>query len=74
LAVAGVVNRPQPRELSGRADEMFLNAAYLVASDDTSLIAAVGELDAAYRRLAISFELTGPWPPYNFVEGVEDGE
>ena len=60
--------------MDGTRTSRVLNAAYLVASDDTSLIAAVGELDAAYRRLAISFELTGPWPPYNFVEGVEDGE
>src|SRR5207302_4522984 len=28
-SVAGTVNRPHSRELSGRAEEMFLNAAYL---------------------------------------------
>jgi hypothetical protein len=71
LAVAAVANRPQPRELTGRDDEMILNAAYLVARDDTCLVDEVAALDAAFRSRGITFEVTGPWPPHNFVEGAE---
>jgi hypothetical protein len=48
---------------------MFLNGAYLVR------VAGEGEFREAVESLrgelgpeGISFELTGPWPPYNFVE------
>ena len=67
-AVDGVVNRPQPRELTGRADDMVLNAAYLVAEDDTSLAVEVRDAGDRHRELGLLFELTGPWPPHNFVD------
>jgi hypothetical protein len=66
-ARAGGVNRPHSRELSGREDEMFLNAAYLVPSGDDRLREEVAALNGAYAAVALSFEVTGPWPPYNFV-------
>jgi hypothetical protein len=72
LAVDGVVNRPQPRELTGRAEEMVLNAAYLVPAGDSSLAREVALLDAEGRDAGISFELTGPWPPHNFVDEQVD--
>ena len=47
---------------------MVLNAAYLVERDrEQEFAAAVAELDVSHARLGFSFELTGPWPPYNFV-------
>jgi hypothetical protein len=72
LAVDAVRNRPQPRELTGRDDEMILNSAYLVASGDTSLVDEVAALNASYGRLGLAFEATGPWPPHNFVESGAD--
>lgn len=72
LAAAGVVNRPQPRELTGRDEEMLLNAAYLVEADDVSVAQEVARLAPAAAQLAIALELTGPWAPYNFVD--EDAE
>jgi hypothetical protein len=73
LATDGVVNRPQPRELTGREAEMAFNAAYLVPAGDESLARAVVELDAVHREQGLSFNVTGPWPPHNFVD-VEDDE
>ena len=67
LAVAAVANRPQPPELTGRAEQMFLNTAYLVPAADEALRREVGTLDEQHRELGLSFETTGPWPPYNFV-------
>jgi hypothetical protein len=72
-SLAGAVSRPHSRELSGRADEMFLNAAYLVPAADQELRSEVAALGRAYAPLALSFELTGPWPPFNFV-GAERAE
>lgn len=68
LAVDGVLNRPQPSELTGRREEMILNGAYLVDASDTSVADAVRRLQEAYRDLGVVFEVTGPWPPHNFVD------
>jgi hypothetical protein len=68
LAEGAVLNRPQPRELTGRDEQMLLNAAYLVPEPGDELareVARVGEETAA---AGLTFELTGPWPPYNFAE------
>jgi hypothetical protein len=70
-SVEGVANRPQPRELTGRSEEMLLNAAFLVPAGEERLAA---EVERANRELAsrgITLELTGPWPPHNFVGGSE---
>jgi hypothetical protein len=69
VAEAARANPVQPREVSDGDREMFLNAAYLVRIDGEerfrrTLAALESELGAA----GITFELTGPWPPYNFVE------
>jgi len=66
-AVEGVANRPQPRELTGRDEAMILNGAYLVADVDP-IRHEIEQLATDYGTHGISFELTGPWPPYNFVD------
>jgi gas vesicle protein GvpL/GvpF len=70
-AVADVVNRPQPRELTGRSEVMLLNGAYLVREGDDRLRGEVERLAAEHADLGIEYELTGPWPPHNFTG---DGE
>ena len=60
-------NPPQPPELSGRTEEMLLNGAYLVRRDDGRLADAVAELESRYGSHGVTYEVTGPWPPYNFV-------
>ncbi|HZV02803.1 MAG TPA: GvpL/GvpF family gas vesicle protein [Planctomycetota bacterium] len=47
-------------------DKMILNAAFLVSRDKESAFdARVKEIGARYDKL--TFNYTGPWPPYNFV-------
>jgi hypothetical protein len=70
-AVEGVANRPQPRELTGRDETMILNGAYLVA-DGGALADVVDVLEREHAPRGVTFELTGPWPPHNFVEARED--
>jgi hypothetical protein len=63
-AVAAASRRypPQDPRLTGRREEMVLNAAYLV-EDDAELREVVGQhVDGPVR-----LELTGPWAPYSFA-------
>ena len=74
-AEAGRANPLQQPEVSGRADEMFLNAAYLVRAERTEAFRTVlSELDASYGPEGVEYELTGPWPPYNFVDAEGSSE
>jgi hypothetical protein len=67
-AIDAVTRPPQNPELSGHQGEMVLNAAYLVDRTQTDeLRGLVAELEEHHRELGAEIELTGPWPPYNFV-------
>jgi hypothetical protein len=62
------VNPARP-SLGGGRGEMVLNGAYLVSSArDDEFRAALAELEAQYADDGVTFQLTGPWPPYNFAE------
>jgi len=69
-ATDAVTRPPQNRELSGHEGEMLLNGAYLVEADRVEgLRGLVAELERDYGALGARIELSGPWPPYNFVPG-----
>jgi hypothetical protein len=71
-ATDAVVNPPQNPELSGHEGDMLLNAAYLVeAAKVERLHELVEELRERHSELGARIELTGPWPPYNFVPRTE---
>src|SRR5436190_1281790 len=51
---------------------MVLNGAFLVAKDRVDAFrTAVGEHVRSHEPFGLSFDFTGPWPPYNIV--AEDG-
>ncbi len=61
-------NPLQRPEVSGHAGEMVLNAAYLVrTAREQAFRETLEQVEAAYAPHGVDFELTGPWPPYNFV-------
>jgi hypothetical protein len=69
-AVEALLNPLQNPEVSGHTGDMLLNGVYLV--DDRSagqFHAAVDGLATEYQDRGVRVELTGPWPPYNFVKG-----
>jgi len=69
LADDARVNPPQRPELSGRRGDMILNGAYLVPRErEDELRSAVSELARRYGEDGVEFELTGPWPAFNFVD------
>lgn len=58
----------QRPEVTGREAEMLFNGAYLVAVTDRERFEEeLGKLADEYRDSGVELELTGPWPPYNFV-------
>jgi hypothetical protein len=72
-AEEGRANPLQRPEVSGRAGEMVLNGAYLVRTErEEAFRSALASLKSSYEAEGVRYELTGPWPPYNFVE-VEPG-
>jgi hypothetical protein len=55
--------------------ELTARLAFLVRRDGFEEFRAAAEaLAAEYTPLGFRFELTGPWPPYNFTEGAEGKE
>jgi hypothetical protein len=73
LAVEAKLNPVQPRELTKREEQMLLNGVYLVEDRASSEFAsAAGALQAEYEAEGIELELTGPWPPYNFVNDARE--
>ena len=70
IAAEALLNPLQRPEVSGRSGEMLLNGVYLLDDDAVgSFGAAVEDLEREYADRGVSVELSGPWPPYNFVKG-----
>lgn len=62
-----VTNPVHPSQVHQREDEMFLNGAYLVDNAaEAQFRQTVDELAGQYTGQGFHYELTGPWPPYNF--------
>ncbi|MEV4549595.1 GvpL/GvpF family gas vesicle protein [Nonomuraea wenchangensis] len=64
VAVASRRHRPQDPRLSGRADWMLLNGAYLV---DEGRVAEFAGLAEELGGGGIEVTVTGPWAPYSFT-------
>lgn len=68
-ASEALLNPLQHSEVSGHEGDMLLNGVYLIEDDAVAGFSAlVDRLAEEYRPLGVSVELTGPWPPYNFVK------
>ena len=68
-ASEALLNPLQNPEVSGHTGEMLLNGVYLVDDEDEDRFRrVVDELSEEYSRVGAKVELTGPWPPYNFVK------
>jgi hypothetical protein len=64
----GRINPAQPFAAARANQEMLLNAAYLVLSaDEQRFVDVLDSLRERYALQGVTYELTGPWPPYNFV-------
>lgn len=72
-------NKLLGRQSTGRSDDMILNVALLLTRSDVERVKSkIDKLAAGYSSKGFTFELSGPWPPYNFctegIEGVQSTE
>jgi len=71
-AQEGRTNTLQQPEGEDESRQMILNGAYLVRTDaDRGFREALSALERTYADDGVQFDLTGPWPPYNFVADEE---
>jgi hypothetical protein len=69
LAVEALSNPLQRPEVTGHGGQMVLNGVYLVEDASADAFTGAGEdLAEQYRPLGFDVQVTGPWPPYNFVK------
>ena len=75
VSVADRLGAIQRREVSGRDEPMILNALYLVENARRDgFLDRVAALREDVAEAGLTLEVTGPWPPYNFVpESVGGG-
>lgn len=60
-------NRLLGRQLTGKETDMILNAVFLVKKDRINdFMEALKKLNEKFKYY--EYDLTGPWPPYNFVK------
>lgn len=66
-SVEGRRNKWLSKEATGRKEEMILNAAFLLKRPELELFQRkIDEIAACDESSALFFEVSGPWPPYNF--------
>lgn len=62
------LSKTLPQKLTGKQQEMVLNAAYLVEKTSAARFCQQGKrLQERYTSIGLELELSGPWPPYNFT-------
>jgi hypothetical protein len=72
VAKAARINAVQAVDDPSRPRRTILNAAYLVdAADEPRFREEVAAVARDHAEQGVEYELTGPWPPYNFAEGEE---
>lgn len=68
-ASEALLNPLQHSEVSGHEGDMLLNGVYLIEDEAVADFSALVDLLAEeHRPRGVAVELTGPWPPYNFVK------
>lgn len=61
------------REITGRREPMFLNAAYLIPDEkEEDFKGDAGRLNQEIQTNGFYLEYSGPWPAYNFTEIKHD--
>jgi len=72
-AEEGRANPLQRPEVASHTGEMILNGAYLIsASREGAFRDVVAALQSTHERDGVRYEVTGPWPAYNFVSAEQE--
>jgi len=66
-SVEGRRTRLLSRRATGKEQDMLLNAALLVLKSEIALLKEqIEDLAVSHTEDGLSFDISGPWPPYNF--------
>ena len=72
LSARARINKLLPEEVTEKKEDMILNAAFLIGKNKVkAFIETVGGFKAQQESSGLSFDCTGPWPPYNFCDFAE---
>jgi len=73
LSLQTKINKLQSKELTGKDNDMILNAVFLVDIHNISQFTdSVLDLKNRFNPRGFDIEFTGPWPAYNFCKIVEN--
>ncbi|MBU3965609.1 GvpL/GvpF family gas vesicle protein [Patescibacteria group bacterium] len=68
LAEEAKENKILEKEITQKSEPMIFNGAFLVKKEKVDEFQKeIQKLRAEYEKIGFVFELSGPWPPYNFV-------
>lgn len=71
-SVEGRRNKLLSKRATGKEQNMILNAALLILKPEVaSFKERIDGLAATHEEDGLSFEISGPWPPYNFCPDLE---
>jgi len=74
LSLNAKINKLLPEEVTGKMEKMVLNAVYLINKRRIKECYPILEyLKRRYANQGFIFDFKGPWPPYNFVLGINEG-
>ncbi|WP_328540281.1 GvpL/GvpF family gas vesicle protein [Streptomyces sp. NBC_00344] len=74
ISAASVRRRPHSTEITGKERPQIMNAAYLIAKErEHELVTAVDSLRRRPEFRHVDIDLSGPWVPYSFTEGGDEG-
>ena len=73
LSISTNLNNLLPKEFTGREDSMILNAAFLVNKNNVNEFKnTVETLRKKDENSGFFIEITGPWPPFSFINMKEN--
>ena len=67
------MNKLLAKEISGREEQMIINAALLVDNNNLKeFIEGMNKLREAYKSRFFIIDYLGPWPLYNFIDNSDE--
>ncbi|HHT9153096.1 MAG TPA: GvpL/GvpF family gas vesicle protein [Candidatus Hypogeohydataceae bacterium YC40] len=73
LSVESTTLKIHNKKVTQRTEDMLLNCAFLISKQIlTAFNKKIKYLKESYKQWGLLFELSGPWPPYNFCPSLEE--
>ncbi len=68
ISLTTKINNILPKELTERTDDMILNVSCFINKDRVNeFLGVVEQSQEKYKNTGLAVEVTGPWPPFSFI-------